>query len=178
MPFISIIGTAGRKADAPRMSWALWLAMVKRAQELLQTYPKPWHLQSGGAAWADHVAVSLFLSGTADSLTLHLPASFNSASSEFEGSRDAETSNYYHRLFSRHSTGQRNTMEGITKAIKKGAAVTYSQGFFDRNNLVGKCDVLIAFTFGSSNDPKDGGTAHTWHRSSAPIKIHIPLSSL
>lgn len=28
-------------------------------------------------------------------------------------------------------------MEGITKAIKKGAAVTYSQGFFDRNNLVG-----------------------------------------
>ena len=51
-------------------------------------------------------------------------------------------------------------------------------GFHQRNDLVGQADRLIAFTRSTTDVPADGGTSHTWHGSSAPIKVHIGLNSL
>src|SRR5690606_36207825 len=64
---------------------------------------KPVHVVSGGAAWADHLAVVMFLMGHAKKLTLHLPAPF-CADGRFvgpEGRSSASVANYYHEKFSK-----------------------------------------------------------------------------
>lgn len=117
-----------------------------------------------------------------------------------EGSQDpiARTIDYYHGQFSQKMG--RDTRYGIRDAIQKGARVeVYPEGtgyapFYNRNIQVGKCDVLICITFGSGfaiqkyveSMPgwrdhkqaglKDGGTAHCWDHSSAPLKIHVNLN--
>jgi hypothetical protein len=62
---VAIIGSAGRKGDAARMSSSVLDAMVKIVPNILV---HAWNLDindatfvSGGAAWSDHVAVRLFL---------------------------------------------------------------------------------------------------------------------
>src|SRR5690606_1280513 len=84
---IAIIGTAGRGDDAAKLGPALFAAMVRDAAERVAAFPDP-RLVSGGAAWADHVAVKLFLEGKVAGLTLHLPA-------EFRNGRFVETGDRY-----------------------------------------------------------------------------------
>ena len=92
---VAIIGTAGRRADAQRLSFAHFTSMVSTARaiirQVLQLSPSQVHLVSGGSSYADHVAVVLYLESvlgqaetTADAvsetfagLTLHLPAPFH-----------------------------------------------------------------------------------------------------
>ena len=66
---IAIVGTAGRKDDAQKLYPEMFTAMVERTREaitLLENDPlappgaKLSHAVSGGAAWADHIAVRLF----------------------------------------------------------------------------------------------------------------------
>ena len=67
---ISIIGSAGR--EKPTL-WTPYL--YDRCIDILieNMSPNP-DLISGGAAWADHLAVTLYRRGFARSLTLHIPA--------------------------------------------------------------------------------------------------------
>jgi hypothetical protein len=58
---IAVIGTAGRKTAADRLDWPTFLLMREAVLRELQNIPRPWELVSGAAAWADHVAVDLFL---------------------------------------------------------------------------------------------------------------------
>ena len=63
MVTVSIIGTAGRKSDGSKLNPKIFVDMVKTA---LDTIKNVWKLEdvelvSGGAAYADHVAVKLFL---------------------------------------------------------------------------------------------------------------------
>jgi len=67
---MAVIGTAGRKEDAFKMNASVFEKMVMHAKH---TQQKTWKLPnnkvilvSGGAAWADHVAVKLFLQGKED----------------------------------------------------------------------------------------------------------------
>lgn len=183
---IAIIGTAGRREDGPRMTKELYAKMYYRAchliEQLKQDNPDEClHLVSGGAAWSDHIAVSLFLGQAAETLTLHLPAPLNTDKHEYiENPKNkwcpGRTSNYYHRIFSKKMG--RSTIAGICDAIEKGAVAHIYGGFRERNKVVGQVDVVIAFTWGEGTKPKDGGTAHTWGKSTAPKKIHIPLRSL
>jgi len=175
---ISIIGTAGRGDAQVRMTRDLYFRMVRNAQyqlsELNRGAP---HLVSGGAAIADHIAVSLFLMKSAPHLTLYFPCKWSNKSNMFLGNKVADTANYYHRLFSQKMG--KNTLLGIQEAIDTGA--TYHEvmgGFHARNLEVGKADIILAYTWGEGKVPADGGTKHCWDHSSAPIKIHIPLSSL
>jgi hypothetical protein len=179
---IAIIGTAGRKDDAPRMSVGLYRWMVMRAMEEIEAIVEATgnasiHLVSGGAAWADHVAVSLYLKGVGASLNLMLPAPFDIRQCCYiengQGS-PGQVANYYHGVFSGHMG--RNTMEGIMAASVQGADLRVFDGFHARNREVGKVDALIAFTFADGRIPKDGGTAHTWRNSRAPIKVHVSLT--
>ena len=64
---VAIIGSAGRNEDGAKMNATVFDAMTAAA---LRTITDHWHLSpqnvrlvSGGAAWADHVAVRLFLDG-------------------------------------------------------------------------------------------------------------------
>jgi hypothetical protein len=116
--------------------------------------------------------------GLADSLTLYLPCYWQKATSCFQNNRTGQIANYYHDLFSRKMGG--NTLEGITRALVKGATlIINSGGFHTRNLQVGDTDVVLAYTFGEREDyPKDGGTSHCWDNSNASVKIHRRIQDL
>ena len=138
-------------------------------------------LFSGGAAWADHIAVSLYLLVRAETLHLSLPAEFiNGKFTEQENYKSpGNIANYYHKLFSQKMGG--NTLAGIKIALEQGAtSKVFSNGFKARNLEIAKkgSDLLIAFTWGEGDTPKSGGTSHTWNASKAKKRIHVPLGTL
>ncbi|MCA3264557.1 MAG: DUF4326 domain-containing protein [Azospirillum sp.] len=208
---LAIVGTAGRKEDADRLDARQWRLMLDTARafvESLTTDAGAPDLVSGGAAWSDHLAVALFLENPKLRLALELPAAFSGRydAGEFRfaetnaGRFDpGATANYYHRLFSakiaRDIRGF-DSLRQIAEAIEKGAEKRVYRGFKERNLVVGKARVLLAFTFGgvSGTGPegsridvfgtgvgaeaaglKDGGTAHTWDRAESICKIHVFL---
>jgi hypothetical protein len=184
---IAIIGSAGRGPDGPKMSRELYFKMVEDARKevLLLAYPPnrtddlavPIHLVSGGAAWADHIVVSLYLMDLADSLTLYLPCEFLEVFLQYTDT--GRIVQYHHSRFGEKMDGDSlSTCRGIQKAIDKGASIQAYCGFKARNLEVGKVDAIIAYTWGEGTRPKPGGTKHTWDNSPAPIKIHRPLGEL
>ena len=139
---------------------------------------------SGGAAWADHLAVKLFLAGKIKHLELHLPSTITNG--RFDGDRGTSggASNYYHDKFST-ITGE-NSINQIIEAINRGATVTYEpnamgyKAMFTRNSKVANsnADTLLAYTFGNTEIPADGGTLHTWNMVTTGIKHHIQINKL
>lgn len=185
---ISIIGTAGRGADALRMTAELFEQMVRVARHLIQTNggDEPVDLISGGAAWSDSVALYLWLRHRQEfrSLTLHLPCRWDHDKRQHHdnGSWDwkenpGRTANRYHQEFS--AKMNRNTLADMHDALSAGATfVDTYKGFHERNGHVADCDYLIAFTWGDGATPTDGGTADTWKKSKAKCKTHVRCSSL
>lgn len=178
MSKIAIIGTAGRDmSKRPYMTQALWEWMVKDA---ISRVPEDAHLVSGGAAWADHLAVHLFLTGHARALTLHLPAPFDG---KFVGPKDSAgtTANFYHLNFSM-IRGVNSFIE-LARAIDNAAEVTYEsakvgyRSFKDRNSKVAKADTMLAYTFSNMSVPADGGTKDTWSKCKGH-RTHISLPIL
>lgn len=200
MHTVAIIGSAGRRDDGPKMSRELYEAMCKTTITIIDDIVgESYCAVSGGAAWADHVAIRLYMTDHAKALRLYLPAFYDHKRLEFKGTKSRDPgsiTNYYHSQFSRHMGG--NTLRGIKLALDKGAENLYvpGEGFKPRNLRVGKVDTVVAFTFGTGDhieiftppDPgwykaqaaglKPGGTSHTWDNSSASMKIHIPLNTL
>ncbi len=106
---VAIIGSAGRKDDADKVNLGLYAKMCRKVQELTKGDVT---LVSGGAAFSDHVAVSVylmnrFLSDRRTWLELHLPAPWNHddmcyVSHKF---RDVgSVANYYHTEFCKRQT--------------------------------------------------------------------------
>jgi hypothetical protein len=159
---LGIIGTAGRGADMIRLNTGVYTRMLEVAKIVVARH-RFTKLVSGGAAWADHVAVDLFHRRVCEKLSLHLPAEWDSEAGCYRENTDAgKTSNYYHHLFTTKTNGF-STMADIQEAIAHGAHYDVSNGFFTRNNLVAReSDVLLAFTFGNGHVLKDGGTKNTW----------------
>lgn len=166
---LSIIGTAGRKEDGGKLSCYHYHAMCVVARELVDqlkecNYPVT-HLVSGGAAYADHVAVRLFLEQKAPYLRLFLPAQWEDGSFKDTGEKDYKknpggTANYYHKKF--QLATNINSLSEIQIAKAEGAElITVSKGFYARNALVAKSDFLLAMTFGNGREVKEGGTADT-----------------
>lgn len=176
---ISIIGSAGRNDDAPKMTKELFQVMVSKAKgEILSLLEEKsetnYTLVSGGAAWADHVAVRLYLEGFCENLTLHFPARWDK--NKFDNaSKDGFMSNKYHTAFSARM--KVDTLSEISQAIEKGAKVITYNGFFLRNKEVAKSDVILAFSWAENESEISGGTGYTWSLAKGK-KIHIPLSSL
>jgi len=165
----AIVGTAGRNDDAKKLSKKHFEAMCIVASGLVDqfaesNYPIS-HLVSGGAAWADHVAVKLFLDKKVPHLRLFLPAEFEGGSFYDSGVRDSHknpggTANYYHRQFQKATNINSLTQIQIAKA--EGAElIPVARGFFARNALVAKSDFILACTFGKGSEVKEGGTADT-----------------
>lgn len=183
---IAFIGSAGRKGDAKYVNSTTFNWMVNDFKQTLielgiikNIDDKDWthvRLISGGASFADHVAVVLALE-TGCSITLCLPAEWDSVNKQFKdtGIRDwvknpGGTSNYYHQEFSK-KTGRDSLNEINT--IYPSATILLENGFHQRNSLIaGDNDFLIAYTFNPKNNiPSSSGTLDTWNKSKATIKI-------
>ena len=163
---LAIIGTAGRREDAAKLTSGYYRSMLTVAQVVTEVIGAD-TLVSGGAAWADAIAVDLYMADHARNLSLHLPT-------EFEGGRFAEKSfdkfdpgavaNYYHAKFS--NVIGRDSLLQIRDAIRKGAKVSVNPGGFKARNtdVAEEADVLLAFTFSGGPLPRDGGTRDTWDK--------------
>lgn len=199
---VAVIGTAGRRDDKDRLTRELYSLMRKdfetHLEYLHQSSPDSLiHLVSGGAAYADHLAVCYFLYGRMKvGLELHLPAPFDIDTEMYQnitgtGYKDpGAVSNYYHDLFSKNIG--RPSRKELALALCLGVPHSISDGFNARNRRVADVDVIIAYTFGSHSSfrlcdspnsssaagLKDGGTAHTWQHSEARLRIHRNLPEL
>jgi hypothetical protein len=169
---IAIVGTAGRKDDAEKLYGDLFPLFIQKTlqtiQEISKKHPhKKIELVSGGAAWADHIAVQLFLQKKADTLELNLPTKLlptNQFQEETEFKSPGNVANYWHKKFSQalYPTKPANTtIIEINKAITEGAKANINYGFKNRNTDVANADYLIALTFGHENEVKKGGTEDT-----------------
>lgn len=197
MTTIAIIGTAGRKDDKKRLTAKTYADMTVAVEKIItENITGPTHLISGGAAWADHLAVTLFLRGLCQELSLYLPVEFGTmGKKQFKDTgvidwrtNPGGTSNFYHKEFS--SVIGRDTLVEIADAIDEGAKIVEGGGFFGRNILVAKnSEHIISLTFGAKEVLKDGGTANTmeaylkyreqnrlpdnsWHVDLNTMKIH------
>lgn len=167
---IAIIGTAGRGNDADHLNLSAWSRMNDKARDAinglkLTTLDLTVELVSGGAAWADHIAVDLFNNSEVAGLHLFLPSELDNTSKQFAVKPalydPGAISNKYHARFSK-AILRSNTIEDIFTAREKGAQITIRSGFKPRNTLVAEeAGAIIALTFGSGNVLKDGGTADT-----------------
>lgn len=183
---VGIIGTAGRdKSRRKVMDLAFYRAMYRDARRRVRAVYEEYEAQSvrlvsGGAAWSDHLAVSLFLKQEAEQLQLHLPAVF--ANGRFVGREfrsPGRTSNYYHQMFT-EAVGH-DTLGDIAEALEAGAEALVTPGFHARNQKVAAdAEILIAYTWGAGDEPSDGGTRHTWNCSplAGEQKIHVPLGTI
>jgi hypothetical protein len=174
---IAVIGTAGRDKSIP-MTGSHWDFMC----ETLAAEVEPTDiLVSGGAAWADHVAVWAYLNGLCKELILHLPAPFSNGQFHGEYGTSGNACHYYHCLFSnnlgfdslRHiwECMNRKTCTVTTQPIAKGY-----KAMATRNALVARdCTHMMAFTFGTGDVPADGGTKMTWDMAAGKERAHISL---
>jgi DNA helicase II / ATP-dependent DNA helicase PcrA len=175
MTKIAIIGTAGRDKSKP-MTKQLWSWMLT---DVMARVPKLSHVVSGGAAWADHLAVYLFLSGHAAKLTLHLPAPFINGRFIGPYQSSGSTANYYHGLFS-DVIGTNSLTEIECCEHMPNCDGTFEPeargygGMFARNKRVAQADRMLAYTFGLGDAPADGGTRNTWDQCKG-TKTHITL---
>lgn len=179
MVTVSIIGTAGRDKTKVYTS-ELFDKMVYSAKYILRDL-KDITLVSGGAAWADHVAVKLYLDNFCQNLILHFPCKWDNDKFIDNGNwswkiNPGKTANNYHHKFSQIMGNE--SLKDISNAINKGAIIIDDyNGFHSRNAEVAKSDYLIAFTWSSNGYPCDGGTLDTWKKSNSQ-KCHVDLNTL
>lgn len=205
--YVSIIGTCGavRSTDRNRLTKPIFQLMVEKAKSVLfETWIQNWDLYSveknpiilisGGAAWADHVTVQVFLDWIKEQkpvkLEIHVPHTVNTETVQFvEGSRNGfsnpgKSANQSFAYFS-SQMGRNMIQDFITlQTIPQCTIYTHYTGFKHRDRVVAKkSDRMLALTWGdSTSEPKEGsGTAFTWscfNPSEKSYKIHIPLSTL
>lgn len=175
---VAIIGTAGRDKTEV-MDKALWEAMLADARRRVTPEDV---LVSGGAAWADHLAVRLFLDGSVKGLELYLPAPLEGMRFQGPDQSSASAANYYHGRFL--ELAEVDGLGELEMAIQSGAVVQSepaSPGYgsmFKRNAKVAAAsDAVIAYTFGNGDEPADGGTKNTWDQVTGR-KLHVALGPL
>lgn len=204
---VAIVGTAGRGPDLNLLldSKGFYEAMIKKARNCILAFSQllgdpEVELVSGGAAWADHIAVLLFLESVhrpphhedvgVRALKLHLPCPLEQEGffdSKARGSyaNPGKVANAYHALFKAHA--KIDSINQLNHAIDVGAQFQVGRGFLDRNLHVAKSQCLAAFTFAQETGrPADGGTAHTCNVYLSRVRrfyqpnlgLHITLPSL
>ncbi|RMD99269.1 MAG: hypothetical protein D6812_11870 [Deltaproteobacteria bacterium] len=196
---VAIIGTAGRREDGARLDARAWSKMQEDVKQRIEELGHDVELVSGGSAWADHLAVWLYLQGVVHKIELALPADIRKGRFvEGIGRADpGRTLNYYHELFSgkiyrgwehrERVAGETLTRGAIASVAEieealggEGCVATYWDGFRERNKWVAAIsDVVLAYTFGKGDTPRDGETHDTWKRCNSGVrKIHVSLEDL
>jgi hypothetical protein len=175
------------------MNKELFDAMLSRASDIITNTCRLRKAQvvlvSGGSAWADYIAVRLWLESVMDcedadvyaGLKLFLPCTFDSDGNKmnFHGSCGA-TLNQLHAAFSHKMGNGFDSRADLLCAEALGAELNCRYpGFLNRNKQVAMAEYMIAFTWSDSHErPKEGGTRHTWDSSLCATKIHVPLCTL
>jgi hypothetical protein len=176
---LGIIGTAGRNEDLSKLDKDVWKFMKSSVGKLIESTGCN-YLVSGGAAWADHLAVNLYLNNIEHiNLSLHLPCNFSE--SRFDvNCKTGRTINYHHKNFS-EKLGV-DTLSQLSDVIHSGCNVTVSNdSFYERNTKIAEeSNILLAFTFGNGKCLKPGGTKDTFekflNKENAGIGFHINLN--
>lgn len=170
---ISIIGSAGRLGTHKDITPKLYKDLVNVARNELKIAKEDGYrvnLVSGGAAFCDHIAVTLYLQGECDGLHLHLPSDW--MGNQYGYDHYGRTSNQYHELFSTQVGFK--SLSQIQEAVKKGCVLTTHKDFTSRNKAVGKVDWILAFGWEAR---PTGGTGQTLKLSSAPHQ-YIQISTI
>lgn len=188
MARVAIIGFAGGHCTAP-LSAALYERMVARAEAIIRDDfgldIAAIELVSGGAAWSDHVAVTLFLRHAPPALTLHVPCEWDATTGRFVNNgrgndwraNPAQYANKLHASFA--TTTALQPWTDLLDAVARGATVHTHRGFHARNTAVAAAAThMIAFSEADGARPTSGGTRDTWDKCRAAHKVHVSLSSL
>jgi hypothetical protein len=134
--------------------------------------PKKVILVSGGSAWADHIAVTLYNEKFSNRLELYLPTTFNQS---FTQNRYGNTLNELHNKFSDQTC--KDSLSDIRDAINNGAYInTDYYGFLKRNIPVSKSDYLIAFAL--YDQPASFGTRYTWNKAKTENRVCVNLNKI
>lgn len=173
---IAIIGSAGRMAW--KFSAEIYNGMVDRAREIITEEwgfdMKKVRLVSGGAAWSDHVAVSLF--DECASVHLHFPCEWNESRFHYTEQKTdpgSVANRHHHAFFMKRGI---SSLKEIKTALSKGMTYDVSKGFHARNTKIAKAPYLIAFSFGTKDVPRESrGTYDTWKKCRGK-KIHVHLN--
>ncbi|BCS83015.1 hypothetical protein QLL95_gp1108 [Cotonvirus japonicus] len=130
-------------------------------------------LISGGSAWCDHVAVSMFLTGNYPKLILYLPTDFDMDKKCFTNTYEGIILNNLHDKFSKKI--KIDTLQEIYECINHiNCEVVVKKGFYARNELIAtNIHHIIAFSFG---DVPKGGTLNTWKKINHNKKTHFNLN--
>lgn len=187
--FVSIIGTAGRKEDAGKVDKKLFEQMNKVAERIIKEVfgldNENVTLVSGGAAVADHVAVSLYIGsqhsdgppGPYRGIHIHLPCAWDADRKRAsEKTYEGRTMNSLHERFSKDT--DQDSLHLLHTVRYLGGSIVEHKGFNERNSIVAQSRFLIAFTWGDDEIPKPGRTLHTWKEARRGFKVHIQLSKL
>jgi len=182
---IAIIGTADRQNELVATEFEKMKVTALCAIQELGYTPKDVVLVSGGAPWADHVAVSLFLDGKVSGLRLHLPGKLETGPKgpyitplSDTTARDCVTFTSYHHRF-KEVTGL-DGLAQIQQAIDQGASVDMYPGYFKRNRAVAAdCTALVALHTKRKHPSQQssGGTVYTFKRARVP-KLYIPFQDV
>lgn len=169
---LAVIGTAGRKDDAAKLTKNHYYRMIDAARVVIRRENYISKIVSGGAAWADSVAtefVGLY------PIEVFIPS---------EANRDSETLKFYHKKFGR-VIERPDTYDDLLKlSIDKKIELHYTKGsFWDRNTKVAEwADVYLAMTFGNGKNIKPGGTSDTVEKikrfNPEAIGYHLDLNTL
>ena len=177
---IAIIGSAGRGKE--KWNPKLYQKAYDEIKNLLisESYSlKDFQLVSGGAAGADHLAISLH-KGAKYPLHLHLPCEWDYHEQMFINThKDGDIANYWHKKFSLSMDVEENYSLHSLHNLFSESKITYEvhNGFLARNVEVAKSNVVIALTWGRK-EPPPGGTAHTWKLAKTKKRHHISLYDL
>lgn len=177
---LAIIGTSGRSPnDLKMLTKAHMEWMVNNVKfyirEVLKISPEQIILVSGGSAWADHIAVQLYLGKEFAGIELYLPSRFDAKHQRYINTHEGRKLNALHKQC-QEKTDYPVFQELASTVSSKKCKVTIQRGFLPRNTLVARnCDYLIAFTFSKTDTPENGGTLDTWSKTKHQNKIHFSL---
>lgn len=186
---IAIIGTAGRNDVGDKLSRDVFGEMFLTVKSITNRLSNgsPWTAVSGGAAWADHIAIFSFGLGFASNLHLELPCELGPDGKFIDtGEKDFRknpggTANFWHKKFSER-VGIDSFKQLKAAANHKNCVASVGNGFFDRNGKIAeKADACIALTFGQEATLQDGGTADTMKKflkKGTGVTFHIDLNTM
>ena len=177
---ISIIGSAGRGDDYKYVTKERYDKMVNYAELMINKLQIPWNqicLKSGGAAFSDHIAITLAMRHKCY-LTLHLPVPWDYNNKQYSTQyKDGITSNTYHQQF-KQLTGI-DSLNDLDFIIQNGALVDQThKSFKSRNTEVAKCNIMFAFTNGKGDKPGSPGTLDTWNKCLSTQKYYFSLDNI
>jgi len=182
---IGICGSAARHNTHHKIDEKVLTKLIESIYNILHQYQNNCIVVSGGAAFVDHIAVSLFLQNKISNLYLALPAAFDFNKHCYIDHNDGKISNYYHNLYSKqlqliYNVNNYNSLYELNQVLQhgnnNGQNCTYSvcSNFKARNMIVARSNILIAASWG---DKPSGGTLYTYNNHNG-IKHYINLYDL